>query len=104
MINIKFNLKTNELRPAIICEDGKDIEITACKIPKTIGAESIIRLENVEGASISKMEVKGSAGALVSIEGENSKGTDASKNKLPGIKKLIEPAPETGKLSNSSQF
>jgi polygalacturonase len=35
---------------------------------------------------------------------ENSKGIDASKNKLPGIKKLIKPAPETGKLSNSSQF
>ena len=84
--NITFRLKTNDLRPAFICEDGKDIELTGWSIPQTSGAQAIIRLENVEGAKISKVHVKGSADAFVRVEGMESKGIKLSKNKTPGIK------------------
>jgi hypothetical protein len=89
LVNITIHLDSNDRRPAFICEDGKDIEITGWKIPETSGAPAVIRLENVEKASITKMEVKGSADVLVKIEGKNSKGIRIENNQAPGIKKAV---------------
>ena len=90
LVPLKFNLKNNDLRPAFVIDDGKEAEITNCKIAETSGAQSIISLENVEGARISKLEVKGSAEAFVRVEGSNSKDVRVMKNKIPGIKKEVE--------------
>jgi hypothetical protein len=46
-------------------------------------------LENVEGASISRINVNGNAAAFLSIEGANSKDIRNFKNKIPGIKKEV---------------
>jgi polygalacturonase len=88
--NISFTLDNNDLRPAFICEDGKDIELSGWQIPQTSGAQAIIRLENVEGADIKDMDVKGTAQAFVRVEGTNSKEVKVKKNKTPGIKKTVE--------------
>lgn len=90
LINVTFTLDSNDLRPAFVCEDGKDIEIVKWKIPATSGAQSIIRLENVEGAVISNNDVKGKADVFVRIEGENSRGVKVLKNKLYSTKKKVE--------------
>jgi polygalacturonase len=87
LVNITFHLDSNDRRPAFICEDGKDIDITGWKLPETTGAESVIRFESVQNARISKLKVKGVADALVRVEG-NSKGIQVRGNKAPGIKKV----------------
>jgi hypothetical protein len=92
--NITFRLKNNDLRPVFICEDGKDIELSGWRVPETSGAESVIRLENVDGATISKVNVKGSAEAFVRVEGTESKNVKLIKNKIPGIKKKLEKVEE----------
>ncbi|MGN6543182.1 MAG: glycoside hydrolase family 28 protein [Ginsengibacter sp.] len=83
--NVTFRLKNNDLRPAIICEDGKNIEITQCHIPETSEAQSVIRLENVNGAGISNNEVKGKANAFVLKEG-NTKDVKIANNKIGDLK------------------
>jgi hypothetical protein len=88
--NIRFRIKNNDLRPVFICEDGKDIEVTGWNIPATTGAQSIIRLENVEGATISNNDIKGNADVFVRVEGTNSKAIRVVKNKTKGIKKIID--------------
>ena len=89
LINISFTLAQNDLRPVFICDDGKDIELNGWKIPETSGAQTILRLENVSNAQISKMEVKGTADSFVLVEGEKSTNVRLSRNKIPGIKKEI---------------
>jgi len=88
--NITFQIKNNDLRPVFICEDGKDIEVTGWNIPATTGAQSIIRLENVEEATVSNNDVKGKADVFVKVEGVNSKAIRVMKNKTKGIKKIID--------------
>jgi hypothetical protein len=88
--NITFRIKSNDLRPVFICEDGKDIEVTGWNIPATTGAPSIIRLENVDGAMISNNDVKGKADVFIKVEGNNSKSVQVIKNKTKGIKKIID--------------
>jgi polygalacturonase len=85
LVNVTFTLDSNDKRPVFICEDGKDIELTGWKIPETSNAPAIIRLQHVEKARISNMNVKGTADVFVSVEG-NSKGIELSKNKTPGVK------------------
>ena len=87
--NITFRIRNNDLRPVFICEDGKDIEVTGWNIPATTGAQSIIRLENVEDAVISNNDVKGKADVFVKVEGANSRAVRVTKNKTKGIKKII---------------
>jgi polygalacturonase len=93
--NVKFTLSHNDLRPAVICEDGKDIEISFCIIPETTGAQAVIRLENVAGARINNTTVAGSADAFVRVEGDASRDIHILGNKIPGIQKNIDLAAGT---------
>ncbi|HEU5165449.1 MAG TPA: glycosyl hydrolase family 28 protein [Chitinophagaceae bacterium] len=88
--NITFHIKNNDLRPVFICDDGKGIEVTGWNIPATSSAQSIIRLENVDGATINNNTVKGKAEIFVKVEGVNSKAVRVMKNKTKGIKKAID--------------
>jgi len=90
LINVVFKLDSNDLRPAIICDDGKDIEISGCTIPVTAGAQSIVRLENVNGAFIGDNNVRGDAEAFVRVEGAESKSIRVVKNKTGSIRKMID--------------
>jgi polygalacturonase len=68
--NVVFTIKNNDMRPAIIVEDGKDIEITKSSLPAGDGGEAVIRLENVVDSLIEKNESVGNANAFVKQEGE----------------------------------
>src|SRR5688572_30756958 len=61
LINVSFKLNHNDVRPALICEDGYGIVVSNWKVPLTTGAAAIIRLENVRGADIRDNDVKGDA-------------------------------------------
>lgn len=89
--NITFNLDSNDLRPAFVCEDGANIEISNWKIPATTGAESIIRLEDVQGALILNNDVKGEAASFVRVEGTASGNVKIEKNKVKEIRKAVPP-------------
>ncbi|SCW49483.1 glycoside hydrolase family 28 protein [Mucilaginibacter sp. NFR10] len=88
--NIKLTLGSNDLRPAFICEDGKNIELNSCIIPETAGAQAVIRLESVAEALIKNTTVAGSADAFVRVEGDASGNIKILKNNIPGISKKVE--------------
>lgn len=90
MKNVTFRLKHNDLRPALVCEDGKDLLVEGWNIPGTTNSQAIIRLESVDGATIRKMVAKGSAGAFVRVEGSRSKDIRLSKNRVSGVAQTIE--------------
>ena len=92
--NVRFHLKNNDLRPAFVCEDGKDIVLTNWNIPETTGAQAVIRLENVVGATVTETTVQGSAQTFVRMEGKESKGVKFSGNKTPGIQQSLQTASE----------
>lgn len=92
---VSFQLRNNDLRPVLICEDAQDVEISGWNIPPTSGAPVIIRLQNVQGLQVNKVQVKGTAGSFVRVEGANSKNIRLSDNKIKGIKRKIEPGPDT---------
>jgi len=74
----------------LVCEDGIAVEVNNWSIPETNGAEAILRLENVQGAEVSRVNAAGTADAFVRVEGQNSRDIYISDNKIPGIKKTFE--------------
>ena len=90
LLNVSFTLDSNDVRPALVCEDVKDVAVSGWKVPPTSGAESIIRLENVDKASISNNDVQGNAAAFVRIEGVQSNGVRVVNNKLNKTIKKVE--------------
>jgi polygalacturonase len=90
LLNIRLTLSHNDLRPAFICDDGKNIELNGWTIPETTGAQAVIRLENVAVASIHHNDVGGSAGAFVRVEGQASHNISIQQNKVQGIRKKVE--------------
>lgn len=81
--NVKFNLAGNDLRPALVCEDGTDLEVSDWKLPESKGAEAIIRLENVQNAVISGVTGAVTAKKFVLAEG-NSTSITIKDNKISG--------------------
>ena len=98
--NITFHLKHNDLRPVFVCEDGNDIELTGWNIPETRNAESVIRLENVSGAKIKKMNVRGSAASFVKVEGKDSRDIRLSGNRIKDIAHLLQLSNEVKTVVN----
>lgn len=85
--NIKFNLANNDVRPALICDDCKELTATNWSLPQTSGAEAIVRLNDVKGASINNFKVNGgTAEAFIRTEG-NTENVDSKSNPIKGIKK-----------------
>jgi hypothetical protein len=52
--------------------------------------EAVIRLEEVESASISNIRSEGQAKALVRVEGNTDAKISVANNKIKGIKKELE--------------
>jgi hypothetical protein len=88
--NISFHLKATDMRPAIICEEGKNIEIVDCHIPLTTGGESFIRLKNIDSILIKNNKAEGSAAAFVHVDGSKTASIKLDKNLTGEVKKEIE--------------
>lgn len=87
--NVVFTLDSADVRPAIIIDDGQNIEINQARLPVSAGAESVIRLENVTGGIIRGVNAAGDARSFVLIEGENSSGIRLSNNMTEGVQKTV---------------
>jgi hypothetical protein len=89
LYDITFHLKNNDARPALVVEDGIDVTVKNWKIPASNAAESVIRLESVNGATIINMVVAATAPAFIRQEGL-SKNISQARNHLPGVTKAVE--------------
>lgn len=95
--NISFNISHNDLRPAFIFDDVKNIELSGGQMPTAEGAASIIRFENVQHAFVHNIQTKPGAKSFVKIEGPASIDIRVVKNQIKGIKNIIEIAPGLNK-------
>lgn len=87
--NIEFHLKTNDLRPAIICEDAQQVSIKNCTLPAVRGVQCMIRLQNVQGALIDQVKAAGTGDAFVLLKGGGLQQVRLNNNKAPGAKKQL---------------
>jgi hypothetical protein len=80
--NVKFHLESEDLRPAIVCDDVQNLELSGFAADGHPKAESLIRLQDTQGAFITGSRVLGPLPAFLRVEGEQSKRIVLKKNDL----------------------
>jgi hypothetical protein len=79
-------LETEDIRPAIVCDDVRDLELLGFKAEGNKKAESLIRLENSQNIFIRDSRVLNEIGTFLRVEG--SKDIMLSENKLNLAQKI----------------
>lgn len=106
--NVQLRLDSDDLRPAIVCDDVDDLELAGVKLAGNKNAESLIRLQNSRNVFIHGSRTLNETGTYLRVEGSESRDILLLGNKLNTVSKAVETTPEVGKdavsqFSNSSQ-
>jgi len=80
--NMIMNTETPDDRPAVICYDVINLELSDSKASVTPDAECMIRLQDVQQAWIRNCQPFGSNNTFLQVEGEESRGILLSGNDL----------------------
>ncbi|CAL1516776.1 glycosyl hydrolase family 28 protein [Chitinophaga sp. MM2321] len=88
--NVRFDLKSEDLRPAIVCDDVDDLELTGFKATGSKNAESLIRLQNSSNVFINGSRPLNNIGTFLRVEGAKSNDIKLSGNKLNFARKAVE--------------
>jgi hypothetical protein len=88
--NVRFGLNNEDLRPAIVCDDVDDLELTGFKAAGSKKAASLIRLQNSSNVFINGSRPANGIGTFLRVEGAKSKDIRLSGNKLNLAGKAVE--------------
>ena len=103
--NIRFELDSADLRPAVVCDDADDVEISNFRAEGNAKAECLIRLQNARGVFVHGSRPLSQVAAFVRVEGGQSRDIALSGNDLRRASKPTEiggGAPESAITSASN--
>lgn len=92
--NVQLRLASDDGRPAIVCDDVKDLELTACKIAGSEKSESAIRLQQSRQVFITGCSITRPCKTFVKVEGTESSDIILTGNKLNLSERIFETSPE----------
>jgi len=99
LTNVSFRLESEDLRPAIVCDDVDDLELSSVKLSGSKNAEAVIRLQNSKNIFVHACRTLNPTGTFLRVEGAASTDILFSANKLNYSSKIVELAPEVLKDS-----
>ena len=88
--NVQFRLDSEDLRPAVVCDDVIDLELSGFKVDGSKNAESAIRLQNSQHVYINHSRATNDIGTFVRVEGTKSRDILIEGNKLNFAAKIFE--------------
>lgn len=88
--NVQLRLQANDLRPAIVCDDVDDLELSGLKVAGSKDAESVIRLQESRNVFIHFSRTLNETGTFLRVEGKSSTDIRLSANKLNNVSKIFE--------------
>ena len=85
--NVRFHLEAEDLRPAVVCDDVQNLELTGLKADGSPKAESLIRLQDTQAVLISGSRLLQPLRNFLRVEGRGSqrivlKGNDLHSPRL----------------------
>ncbi len=87
--NVRFELASRDLRPAIICDDVTDLELAGLKAAGDPAAESLIRLRASRKAFIHTSRPLGKIETFLRLEGRQTTGVTLAANKLDEVQRVV---------------
>jgi hypothetical protein len=80
--NVRFDLETPDLRPAMVCDDVEDLELAGVRAQGDQAAESLLRFQGVRGAFIHGCRPLSEVASFLRVEGEDNEAILLSGNDL----------------------
>ena len=80
--NVTFDLAAPDLRPAVVCDDVADLELSSFRAQGDKEAEALIRLQDICGAFIHGCRPLNKVKTFVQVEGKNSRKIFLTANDL----------------------
>ena len=93
--NVELWCESEEQRPAVVCDDVRDLEISGLKADSSLFAPAVIRLKQVRGAFIRGCRARAKAPPFLQLEGDKTGGITVVNNDLSGAAEVFRRAPET---------
>ena len=87
--NVRFELAEQDFRPAIVCDDVEDLELSGFRAEGNPKAESLICLQNTKQAFIHDSRVLNDIETFLRVEGTQSGGITLAANELKRAKSAV---------------
>ena len=88
--NVRFDLASTDLRPAVILDDAADIDVRGFRARGFAGAESLLRFRSTRDAFVQGCRTLGEIAAFLRVEGKDSRGVVLSGNDASGVGARVE--------------
>jgi hypothetical protein len=89
--DVVLTLDAPDLRPALVCQDVQDLTLARWSLPAHPDAESTLRFEDTQNATLSDVSLKGETSTFLRVEGANSSHITLPAT-IPGATKMSETA------------
>jgi hypothetical protein len=90
--NVRFEVENADQRPALICDDVEDVELSSFSAQCDMQTKSLIRFQNTRQAFIHGCRIIGNALNFISIEGDKSDNITFSSNDIGSAKNIFKTA------------
>jgi len=87
--NVDLSFKKEDARPAIVCDDVEQLDITRLTAEAADTQPAVLWLKDTRDARIVQSRVNGNARAFVRLDGPETREIDLDDNRLPDVKKAI---------------
>ena len=90
--NVRFELASDDIRPAIVCDQVRDLDVAGLRAGSNLNMESLLRLRSTRDAFIQGCKPLGDARVFVRVEGKDSSDIAFGSNDLHRVKTRFEVA------------
>ena len=84
--NLELRCDSEDVRPAVVCDDVGDLEISGLEADSSLSAPAVIRLRQVNGAFIQGCRAPAEAPTFLQVEGDKTRGITVLNNELCGTR------------------
>jgi hypothetical protein len=89
---VQFDAARSDLRPAVVCDDAEDVDISGLRARGNLAAESLIRLRSTREAFVHGCRLMGEAETFLRVEGRECRDITLIGNELQGARRAVETA------------
>ncbi len=88
--NVDLAFEADDLRPAIVCDDVRGLDIFGLQAEVSAAADCVLRLRQVQGALIHGCQSDAKVNTFLRLEGDGCRDISLTGNRLPGVRHLKE--------------
>ncbi len=88
--NVRLDTLAPDARPAVICDDVRDLELNGLSVPSSEAAAEVVRFTQVQSAQLRGFRTRGPVALLLKVEGDSTRDVALVGNDFSAVQRLVE--------------